>query len=83
MQRKTLSLEGPLVVQIIKDLNGHPPIKMKPNPIHLQNKPVIVKALDEMLYAGIIRNQLQTLLSHGVIVDEKDASKCFCGDFLQ
>ena len=71
------------VVQMKIDLNGHPPIKLKPYRVPLQNKPVIDKALDEMIEAGVIRKSTSNFAFPVVIVDKKDGSKRFCVDFRQ
>ena len=80
---KDFQLGRTSVVQMKIDLNGHPPIKLRPYRVPLQNKPVIDKALDEMLEAGIIRKSTSNFAFPVVKVDKKDGSKCICVDFRQ
>lgn len=63
------------------DTGDTPPIRLRPYRIPLKNQPVVNKAIDEMLEAGIIRRSRSEYAFPVVIVDKKDGSKRFCIDF--
>ena len=63
------------------DTGDAPPIKLRPYRIPLNNQPLVHKAVDEMLEAGIIRPSHSQYSFPVVIVDKKDGSKRFCIDF--
>ena len=57
------------------------PIRQKPYFTPLKNRPVVDKAIDDMLAADIIRPSSSPWRSPIVIVPKKDGSKRFCVDF--
>ncbi|MEW8546530.1 MAG: reverse transcriptase domain-containing protein [Candidatus Thiodiazotropha sp.] len=63
------------------DTGNAPPIRLRPYRIPLRNQPIVHKAVDEMLEAGIIRKSHSQYSFPVVIVDKKDGSKRFCIDF--
>ena len=63
------------------DTGDAPPIRLRPYRIPLRNQPIVSKAKDEMLEAGIIRKSHSQYSFPVVIVDKKDGSKRFCIDF--
>ena len=56
-------------------------IRQKPYFTPLKNRPVVDKAIDDMLAADIIRPSSSPWSSPIVIVPKKDGSKRFCIDF--
>ena len=63
------------------DTGDAPPIRLRPYRIPLKNQPIVNRAVDEMLEAGIIRRSHSQYSFPVVIVDKKDGSKRFCIDF--
>ena len=61
--------------------NTHEPIRQKPYFTPLKNRPIVDKAIDDMLAADIIRPSVSPQSSPIVIVPKKDSSKRFCVDF--
>ena len=57
------------------------PIRQKPYFTPLKNRPIVDKAIDDMLAANIIRPSVSPWSSPIVIVPKKDDSKRFCVDF--
>ena len=57
------------------------PIRQKPYFTPLKNRPIVDKAIDNMLAANIIRPSVSPWSSPIVIVPKKDGSKRFCVDF--
>ena len=57
------------------------PIRQKPYFTPLKNRPLVAKAIDDMLAADIIRSSASPWNSPIVIVPKKDGSKRFCVDF--
>ena len=57
------------------------PIRQKPYFTPLKNRPVVDKAIDDMLAADIIRPSSSPWSSPLKIFQKKDGSKCFCVDF--
>ena len=71
------------LVEMRIDVGNHRPIKMKPYRIAMHKLPIVDKAIDEMLEAGIIRRSKSPWSFPIVIVDKKDGTKRFCVDFRQ
>ena len=63
------------------DTGDAPPIRLRPYRIRLKNQPIVHKAVDEMLEAGILRRSHSQYSFPVVIVDKKDGTKRFCIDF--
>ena len=57
------------------------PIRQKPYFTPLKNRPIVDKAIDDMLAANNIRPSVSPWSSQIVIVPKKDGSKRFCVDF--
>ena len=63
------------------DTGDHPPIKLRPYRVQLNNRKVIEHAVKEMLDAKIIERSRSEWSFPIVIVDKTDGSKRFCIDF--
>ncbi|VDI73500.1 Hypothetical predicted protein [Mytilus galloprovincialis] len=73
-------LGGNKTFKMFIDTGNHHPIKLKPyRTIH--KRPIVDKAIDEMLEANIIRRSRSPWSFPIVVFDEKDGSKRFCIDF--
>ena len=68
-------------VQMRIQLNDPTPIRLRPYRIPMNNRPIVDKAIDEMLESGIIRRSHSSFAFPVVIVDKKDGTKRFCVDF--
>lgn len=76
-----LDLTQTSTVKMTVDTADHPPIKLRPYRTPLHQRPVVDKALDEMLAADVIRPSTSPWSFPIVIVSKKDSSKRFCVDF--
>ena len=63
------------------DVGNSKPIRMKPYRTPIKIREVVDKAIDEMLYADVIKRSRSPWSFPVVIVDKKDSSKRFCVDF--
>ena len=63
------------------DTGDHPPSKLRPYRTQLNNRPVIDKATDEMMEAGIISRSKSPYTFPVAISDKHDGTKRFCVDF--
>ena len=57
------------------------PIKMRPYRTPLTKRPIVDKAIDDMLEAGVVRRSSSAWAFPIVVVDKKDGTKRFCVDF--
>ena len=69
------------IVKFHIDTGDAPPMRLRPYRIPLKKQPLVHKAVDDMLEAGIIRKSQSQYSFPVVIVDKKDGSKRFCIDF--
>ncbi|CAG2190359.1 unnamed protein product [Mytilus edulis] len=74
-------LGGTDTVKMFIDTGNHHPIKLKPYRTPIHKRPIVDKAIDEMLEANIIRRSRSPWSFPIVVVDKKDGSKRFCIDF--
>ena len=65
------------------DIAKNVPIKMKPKRTSIKNREVIVKTINEMLDADVIKRSRSSWSFPVIIVDKKDGSKRLCVDFRQ
>ena len=63
------------------DTGDHKPIKLKPYRTPFTKRPIVDKAIDDMLAANVIQPSRSPWSFPIVIVDKKDGSKRFCTDF--
>ena len=63
------------------DTGDHKPIKLKPYRTPFTKRPVVDKAIDDMLGANILQPSRSPWSFPVVIVGKKDGSKRFCTDF--
>ena len=63
------------------DTGNHKPIKLKPYRTPFTKRPIVDKAIDDMLAANVIQPSWSPWSFPIVIVDKKDGSKRFCTDF--
>ena len=63
------------------DNGDHKPIKLKPYRTSFTKRPIVDKALDNMLAPNVIQPSRSPWSFPLVIADKKDGSKKFCTDF--
>jgi hypothetical protein len=63
------------------DTNDAAPVNVKPYNTPLQNRPIVEKAIQDMLKAGIIRRIRSAWQSPVVLVKKQDGSHRFCCDY--
>ena len=71
------------IVKMHIDTGDHRPIKMKPYRTPIHKRPIVDKAIDEMLEANIIRRSRSPWSFPIVVVKKKDNTNRFCIDFRQ
>ena len=81
LHRKIIELSHTDIVKMKIDTGEHPPIKLRPYRIPLNNRKVTDSATDELLDAKIIQRSKSPWCFPVVTVDKKDGSKRFCMDF--
>lgn len=59
----------------------HPPIKLRPYRIPLNDRPTVAKAIDDMESAGIIRRSHSPWSAPILLIPKRDGTKRFCLDF--
>lgn len=63
------------------DTGDHPPIRLRPYRTPMMNKPIVDKAIDDMLATGVIERSRSPWSFPIVIANKRDGSKRFCVDF--
>lgn len=63
------------------DTGDHPPIRRKPYRTPMHKRPVVDKAIDDMLSANVIRYSRSPWAFPIVIVGKKDGTTRFCSDY--
>ena len=81
--KKDTELGETQAVKMKIDIGDHKPINLKPYRTPSTKRPIVDKAIDDMLAANVIQPSRSPWSFPIVIVDKKDGSKRFCTDFTK